>query len=102
MNIVNSGSTYQVYGEGLHTFKQLPAASYEVCFHKMKGFFLQSRPNLESKEGKIYGDHERRVAKVLDAFEIANRNLGIILSGEKGIGKSLFARVLAEQAMEKP
>ena len=39
-----------------------------------------------------------KVAKVLKAFPKAEKNLGVILSGNKGIGKSLFAKTLAVEA----
>lgn len=101
MNIVVSGSRVQIYGEEVKTYKQLPVGSYDVCFHKMSGFWLSPRQNLEAKEEKIYGNHAEKVKKVLNSFEISDRNFGVILSGQKGIGKSLFARILAEQCIQK-
>lgn len=56
---------------------------------------------MEITESKIYGVHTEKVFKVLDSFEKVNRNLGVILSGDKGIGKSLFAKLLAIEAMKK-
>ena len=44
---------------------------------------------------KIYGNHEEKLNKVLKTFKTFERSLGIILSGEKGIGKSLFAKLLS-------
>ena len=52
-------------------------------------------------EAKIYGVHTEKVFKVLNSFEKVNRSLGVILSGDKGIGKSLFAKLLAIEAMKK-
>lgn len=101
MNVVNSGARFQIFGEDLRTFHTLPVGSYEVCFHPQQGFWLQSRPDLVIGEEKVYGSHHKRVEKVLGAFESSNRNLGVILSGKKGIGKSLFARVLADEANTK-
>jgi len=40
MNIVNAGSRYQVYGEDVKTFRNLPVGSYNVEFNKMTGFYL--------------------------------------------------------------
>lgn len=37
---------------------------------------------------------------MFQAFTKFERNLGVILSGDKGIGKSLFARILASKAVE--
>ena len=100
MNVVNSGSRFQIYGEDVKTYRTLPVGSYEVEFHKMIGFYLTSRPDLVVNE-KIYGDHAIRAEKVMKSYSHTDRNFGIILSGQKGIGKSLFARVLANKAIEK-
>lgn len=100
MNIVNAGSRYQIYGEDVKTYKRLPLMSFEICFNKMAGFYLSSRPDLAVNEEKIYGNHEVKVNKVLNSFKHSDRNLGVILSGQKGIGKSLFARILSHQAIE--
>lgn len=99
MNVVKAGSQYQIYGEGLETFTKLPVRSYDVAFHKMMGFYLTSRPDLETNEEKVYGSHKRKVEKVINSYQNSIRNFGIILSGQKGIGKSLFARMLAEKAI---
>ena len=100
MNVVNSGSRYQIYGEDLKTFEQLPNGAYEVCFNKMTGFYLVSHSDLTVNEEKIYGSYQRKVDKVLDSFADVNRNFGVILSGPKGVGKSLFARILTNRAKE--
>lgn len=101
MNIVASGAMYQVYGDDVRTFKELPAESFEVNFSKMTGFYLTKRPDLVANEEKIYGDHERKAAKIIQSYSLSERNFGVILSGQKGIGKSLLARVLAQKAIEK-
>lgn len=100
MNIVHSGSTYQVYGDALQTYKELPVGTYEIGFHKMMGFFLKDHADLDVKEEKIYGSSPVKVEKVLKGFQKVDRNFGVILSGKKGIGKSLFARQLAVRAKE--
>lgn len=99
MNVVNSGSRFQIYGEDVKTYRTLPVGSYEIEFNKFTGFYLSSRPDLITNEDKIYGDHDVKVNKVMRSFTLSNRNFGIILSGQKGIGKSLFARVLATKAI---
>lgn len=100
MNVVHAGNTYQIYGDSLQTYKELPIGTYEVCFSKMTGFFLTSHNDLEINEEKIYGSTPEKVEKVLKGFQAVSRNFGIILSGRKGIGKSLFARQLATRAKE--
>lgn len=99
MKIIKTGETYKVYGEGLIVLDNLPAQVYKIGFAQFSGFFLEKQPDLEVKEDKIYGVHEKKADKVLNRFQIVNKNLGVILSGDKGIGKSLFARILSQKAI---
>ena len=101
MNVVLSGGTYKIYGDNLQTFDKLPVGTYEVGFSKFTGFFLTARTDLAVNEAKIYGNSEARVKKVLDSFGAVDRNFGVILSGRKGIGKTLFARLLACNAKDR-
>jgi hypothetical protein len=100
MNVVHSGDTFQIYGNALKTYDKLPLGTYDVCFHKMMGFYLSSHSDLVVNEEKIYGSSPAKVEKVLRGFQSVDRNFGVILSGRKGIGKSLFARQLAVRAKD--
>ena len=87
MHIIKSGSQVQIYnGEDIKTFAKLPAKTYMVGFHPMRGFYLSIIPNMEVKEKKIYGN---TITKTFVSYEASNRNFGIILSGVKGAGKTL-------------
>lgn len=99
MKVVNTGNTYRIYNNSLKTFDQLPAQTYTVCFHPQQGFWLEKFSDLEVNE-KIYGVHMTKVEKVFNSFKSFSRNLGIILSGDKGIGKSLFAKLLCIKSIE--
>lgn len=101
MKIIESNGQFNVYGgNSVSTYDMLPAGYYEVYFHKQKGFWLEEHPQMQVKEEKVYGNHMNKVDKVLKAFKMFNRNLGIMLSGDKGMGKSLFARMLSTEAVK--
>lgn len=99
MKAISIGKRYEIYDDSLKAYDRLPAKTYTVRFEKMSGFFLETRTDLAVKE-KVYGIHPEKADKVFQAFTKFERNLGVILSGDKGIGKSLFARILASKAVE--
>lgn len=100
MKVVNTGNTYQIYDNTLKTYDALPSQAYIVRFSKNSGFFLEKSNDIEIKETKIYGVHETKANKVIASYNAFDKNLGVILSGDKGIGKSLFARILAKKAID--
>lgn len=99
MKIISTGSEYRIVDDSLKTYNVLPAKIYTIQFSKQMGFFLEEFNEITINE-KIYGVHEKKVIKVLNSFKRAERNLGVILSGDKGIGKSLFAKLLVERAIK--
>lgn len=99
MKAISIGAKYEIYDDSLKAYDRLPAKTYTVRFSKMSGFFLEARTDLVVKE-KVYGVHPEKADKVIAAFAMFERNLGVILSGDKGIGKSLFARVLSSKAVK--
>lgn len=101
MKIVHSGNIFQVYDDDLKAYDELPVGVYTLHCSQQMGWYMKSRDELEVKEKKIYGNHQIKVEKVLHTYDEFNRNLGIILSGNKGIGKSLFTRLLAIEANKK-
>lgn len=101
MKVVSIGREYMIYDDSLRTHDKLPAQSYYLRFSKMKGFFLEAQDEIEIKEEKVYGVHNEKIQKVLSGFNRSNRNFGVILSGHKGIGKSLFAKLLSKTAIDK-
>lgn len=101
MKVIHTGNTFQIYDDSLQTYDRLPVQSYVVRFSKQTGFFLEKYVDMEITEEKVYGVHTEKVQKVLESFAHFGRSLGVILSGDKGIGKSLFAKMLASDAMSR-
>ena len=99
MKAIRIGDKYQVYGDSLQAYDSIPPYTYNVRFDEMTGFYLKARSKLTVND-KIFCFHPEKAEKVLKSFSMFERNLGVILSGEKGIGKSLFARLLAGKAQD--
>ena len=98
MKIIRTSDTYRIYSNDIKTYDKLPAKTFNIRFAMQAGFFLTEIPNITINE-KVYGIHQQKLKKVITAFDKAERNLGVILSGAKGIGKSLFAKMLVEEGI---
>lgn len=99
MKAISIGKRYEIHEDSLKAYDKLPVNTYTVRFDKMSGFYLEARSRLAVTE-KVYGIHPEKADKVLKAFTMFERNLVVILSGSKGIGKSLFARLLSAKAQD--
>lgn len=99
--IVVAGGQYRLYGDSVQTFERLPVATYTIHFSQMSGYSLRQSAPLAPGAETVYGSHAQRVDRIVRGYEDMDRSLGVILSGDKGMGKSLLLRMLAEQARER-
>lgn len=101
MKAIKIGTKVQIYNDTVTTYSRLPAKTYIIRFEKMLGFYLDEYADIAVNEDKVYGEHIQKVEKVLRSYEQIDRNLGVILSGSKGIGKSMFAKLLSVEALKR-
>ena len=79
---------------------QLPARIYSVQFNALTGFYLQTvKDELEIPE-RIYGTTMARVEKCMETYVTRDASTGILLTGDKGTGKTLLMSVLANSMIE--
>ena len=96
---IKSGSTIRVYDSSVEAYDGLPVGTYVVEFHPMMGFSLRLVEDMAVGEARVYGSRRSKVDKIMRAWEASSRSLGVMLSGDKGQGKSLFLRMLARDAL---
>lgn len=99
--IVSSGGAYRLYGDAVQTYERLPVATYTIAFSELSGYTLHRVEPLASGEEAIYGSHAERVRRIASGYSAMNRSLGVILSGDKGMGKSLMVRMIAERMRDE-
>lgn len=99
--IVASGGQIRLYDNSVQTFDRLPVATYAIDFSQMTGYSLRQVEPLAPGDETVYGSHAERVKRILRGYQAMNRSMGAIFSGDKGMGKSLMLRMLAEQAREE-
>lgn len=103
MNILKKGTSAFIYDQSLQLLGNLPPAScWKVEYDEHQGVFLVETDAPSKPEMKVYGDHGAKADHILHAYQSRQgAHTGVILSGAKGIGKTLFARILALKAMEE-
>ncbi|MCY9737522.1 AAA family ATPase [Paenibacillus alvei] len=99
MKIVKTGDITRIFPDDLQTFDQIPVGNYKVCFNPMAGFYLEDSDSFNMDE-KPYGKHPLKIAKTITLYNSVERSVGVLLSGKKGMGKSMFARLLSANFAE--
>ena len=98
MKVIKTNNTIHLYRDDVETYYRIPVGTYTICFAKNVGFYLTTRNDMAVEE-KVYGCHPEKARKVLASFRDFSRSLGVIMSGAKGIGKSISAKLIAKEAI---
>jgi hypothetical protein len=97
---LKTGNTYKVTDEStIDITRELPAGNYTIKQDQMGNLFLEEIDAFSAPK-KIYGDTVRNVARILTTFADRPAATGVMLSGEKGSGKSLLAKMLSITAAQ--
>lgn len=86
--------------EATQTLKELPAANYVVKFNPMGGFYLETAEEFVLPE-KLYGHHPKDADRVLSTFMQRTGTTGVLLSGEKGSGKTMLTKLISSRGQAK-
>ncbi len=100
MKIVKNEEKRIILGGSVKVLDHLDPLIYSLNFSKFEGSFLMEKRDFFRKE-KMYGKMQDKSKKIFRAFENREGNLGILLSGDKGLGKSMFMRMVAKEALER-
>lgn len=105
MQLLDDGKHLLVYSNGMKAYNDIPTDyNYSVEWENPMGggvgFYL-SRKNVFNKPTfKTYGAQLDVVDDVIDAFKASDHSVGVILSGAKGSGKTVFSKMLSIKARD--
>lgn len=92
---IKQGSSWMITDSAnLDIRSSLPAGTYVVLLDQQKGFYLDQTADL-TLPPRLYGNTVHVVGRVMKSFSERPSNTGILLSGEKGSGKTMTLRALS-------
>ena len=95
---LRNGSTFRPSDEAnLDLHKALPAGNYIIKEDQFGNMFFETVDSFEFK-GKRYGDNIKNCDRIMSTFLKRDASTGVMLTGEKGSGKSLLAKTISIEA----
>ena len=99
-HFLKRGNSFHVANEkAMDIHKKLPAGNYVVKITPQEELYLEQIENF-TRPSKVYGKCLRHTERILNTFRARNSGTGVMLTGEKGSGKTLLAKNLAITAAE--
>lgn len=89
-----------INNDAIDISESLPHAVYNLVNNPQTGFYLE-KSGINLEHGKIYGNADKISTHIIDAFEKIDTNMGVLLSGGKGLGKSMTAKLVVQKSLSK-
>lgn len=99
---VQNGNVFSVDSGGSVRHQALPVGTYLVFIDPNAGPKLRRVPDMRVGTTKVYGGRAAKVDKAFAAYrhmQAEGKSTGVMLSGPKGLGKSVVLRQIAERAL---
>lgn len=92
---IKNGNTFRASEEAaIDLHKRLPPGNYVIKEDQFENLYLEQIDSFVVK-GKVYGDCLRNTERIFSTFLSRDASTGVLLTGEKGSGKTLLAKNLS-------
>jgi len=96
--IINRGKEFKYSKANISVMDRLPAGNYLLKFSmKDMEHYLEESDSFEIPS-KVYGNPDKLAKRYVNTFNKTGGNLGVLLTGVKGTGKSLLAKMVCVEA----
>lgn len=100
-HFLKNGNTFRIANEAaMDIHKKLPAGNYVVKMTPQEELYLEQIENF-ARPSKVYGNCLKNTDRILRTFMSRESSTGVMLTGEKGSGKTLLAKNLSLTAAER-
>jgi hypothetical protein len=93
--------TITVFSGNCEFTQKLPTNIYQVAYNQQKGYFLNQFSDSNTIPEKIYGKSQFHADRVIETFDKKKTSIGVLLSGIKGTGKTLTAKIISEICLSR-
>jgi hypothetical protein len=95
-HFIKNGTRFDVAADQAIDIREaLPVGTYTVKFDKDAGVYFLEIISDYKLPGKIYGRTPSQSQRILDTFQDRGKSTGVLLSGEKGSGKTLLSTLIS-------
>lgn len=101
VKFIKSGTSIRVSAfDPTQVVDTLPTKVYTLNLCEFTGFYLESHSDRFEVPDNIYGSAMDRVERVLHTYDDRDASTGVLLTGDKGSGKTLLMHLLANRMLE--
>ena len=99
---IKSGNTFQIAPEdSLDIRKTLDVGNYVIKFDRGNGKYYLETVDSFTEVSRVYGTIKTTADRILNTFKHRTVNTGVMLSGEKGSGKTMLSKLLSIYAAKE-
>lgn len=98
---IKIANKFQLFNAPVTVLDKLPAGAYVVQFDQFEGYSLVETDKFTESVGKLYGNHPRKIERIINKFSRSTQPLGAMFTGDKGMGKSVAVREIAHRVINE-